>query len=206
MPITATNDIVDRDGYRYVETSEEWKQACRALPCFAALWWPDYGTTVIEDSIDGKAVVIQLWKGWCQQFLNSKHMPGGVGAEVGVYRRIDGKRIADSVPDLPSSFLSAMRERVAGLGDHDLWWAYPELGTTIEFEMINPHTKKTFFRAGPEKTYWLNKWMDDPSYRKYVDAQPGSWPFNKQVPTLSWNYHLKYTINGKTYPVWEDHK
>ena len=207
MPLTPTYESVDARGYRYVETSEEWMAACRTLPCFPQLWWPDYATKVIEDTIDGKPVVIQLWKGWCQQFLNLKNMPGGVGGEVGVYTRMPGRHIAESIPDLPDPFVAKIREKVAGLGDKDLWWPYPEseLQTTIDFEFINPQTGETVFRADPKRTYWRTCWMDLSSYRNYVDAQPGVWPFNKQAPALAWDYALKYTINGRTYPVWADH-
>ena len=207
MELTPTNEFFDEKGYRYTETSMEWRAACRPLPCFAALWWPDYATKVIPDTINGKPVLIQLWKGWCQQFLNMKNMPGGVGGEVGVYAKMAGRQIAESIPDLPDPFVALIRQKIAGLGDAELWWPYPdsELTTTIDFEFINPHTGETIFRAGPEKTYWLARWMDLPSYQKYVDAQPGTWPFNKQVPTMAWDYSLKYTINGKTYPVWVDH-
>ena len=49
MPLTPTHESVDARGYRYVETSEEWMEACRTLPCFPQLWWPDYATKVIEE-------------------------------------------------------------------------------------------------------------------------------------------------------------
>jgi len=68
-------------GYKYVETSPELKEAAAALPCFAALHWPDYCTKVFDDTINGKPVVIQLWKGWCQQFLSSPNFPGGILAD-----------------------------------------------------------------------------------------------------------------------------
>src|SRR5258706_2696810 len=78
-------------GYTYDETSEYWKEMCRAFPCFYALQWPGYASDIFEDEINGQAAVIQLWKGWCQKFLGSTYFPGGIGAEVGVYRRIPGK-------------------------------------------------------------------------------------------------------------------
>src|SRR5438046_3471101 len=59
----------DAHGYHYDETSVWWKELCTAFPCFAQLQWPDYASTVVEDIIDGQAVVIQLWKGWCPKFL-----------------------------------------------------------------------------------------------------------------------------------------
>jgi hypothetical protein len=90
-----TKKSVDEQGYHYVETSDEWKQACLALPCFSLLAWPDYKTTTVEDVIDGEPVVIQLWKGWCQKFFGDDDFPGGIGAEVGIYH---GSSRAQPVP------------------------------------------------------------------------------------------------------------
>jgi len=206
MPLSPTNEFFDEKGYRYIETSFEWREACRPLPCFAALWWPDYGTTVIDDTIDGTPVIIQLWKGWCQQFLHMKNMPGGIGGEVGVYGRMPGRMIADLIPDLPDDYVVPIREKIAGLGDRELWWPVPGLVTNIELEFVNPYTDEVVFRSGPQETYWLTRWMDLPSYRKYVDDQPGTWPFDKKVPTLAWDYTLRYKINGRTFPDWVGHR
>ena len=73
--------VTDARGYSYDETSDDWKQRCAALPCFAAMHWPGYDTRVVEDVIDGQAVVIQLWKGLCSQFLGLSNFPGGYGAK-----------------------------------------------------------------------------------------------------------------------------
>jgi hypothetical protein len=92
---------VDSRGYDFDETSPSWKEECRALPCFKDIRWPDYDTWVVEDVIDGQPVVIQLWKGWCQQFLGRSDFPGGIGAEVGVYRRIPGKALPADLSFVP---------------------------------------------------------------------------------------------------------
>jgi len=49
----------------------------------------EYLTKVVEDKIGGFPIVIQLWKGWCER-LGGRYanFPGGMGAEVGVYRRV----------------------------------------------------------------------------------------------------------------------
>ena len=193
MSGSPTKRYVDEYGYEFNETSDWWKEACTALPCFSALWWPGYSTEIIEDTIDGKPVVIQLWIGWCQKFLNSQEFPGGIGAEVGVYRKIPGKLPPPSLDFLPSKFADVVLGTASKLSDDNLWWAYPELNTEIDFELINPKINETFFRAGPEKTYWLNKWMNEASYEKYKKDQ------NENVPWFSMNYKLKYRINGKTY-------
>jgi hypothetical protein len=181
---------VDSDGYHYVENAEWWKQACAVLPCFNALQWPDYATKSVADVIDGQPVVIQLWKGWCRKFLGLEDFPGGVGAEVGIYRRIPGRRLEGSLAFLPPA-TQLMIKKAADLLDDDLWWPCPELNTSLEFELINPKTKQTFFKAGPETTYWLCKWMDEGSYRKYKRDQ------HRKAPSLSVRYTLKYKVNGK---------
>ena len=63
------------------ETSENWKALCGQLPCSLALQWPGYSTTIMEDTVSGSPVVIQLWKGWCPKFLGAVTavFPGGVG-------------------------------------------------------------------------------------------------------------------------------
>jgi len=186
----------DERGYEYCETAEDWKTACLPLPCFTAVQWPDYATAVIEDVIDGQPVVIQLWKGWCQKFLNDPNFPGGIGAEVGIYHRVPGKVPAADIPALPflppqaASFLLDGLARVGG--DH-LWWPFPELKTTIDWTLVNPRTAEVFFHAGPETTYWMNKWMQPASYERYRQIHT--------TPTFSVEYELQYRINGKSY-VW----
>jgi len=57
----------------------------------------------------------------------------------------------------------------------------------------HPKTNATFFKAGPETTYWLNKWMSPDSYERYKDES------DKETPIFSAHYKLKYRINGKSY-------
>lgn len=187
---------IDAMGYQYVETAEWWKQACTGFPCFAGLQWPDYATKVIEDNICGEPVVIQLWKGWCQKFLGLQQFPGGIGAEVGVYRRIPGRVRPTALPLLPPAFASFILKTISNVSDNDLWWAFPELGAQINFTLTNPVTGQTFFTAGPETTYWLNKWMNDGSYSKYQRDQ------NSNTPTFAMDYRLDFAINGKSYARW----
>ena len=194
-----TIGYADDNGYSYVETSELWKQLCSVLPCFAALQWPGYATTIVEDTIDGQPVIIQLWKGWCQKFLGLQTFPGGIGAEVGVYRRDPGRVRPTSLPFLPAPLESIVLTAIANLSDNDLWWPFPEVNARIEFTLTNSVINQTFFRAGPEVSYWLAKWMNDGSYAKYQrDQAPG----NSRDPLFTVDYILDYTINGKTYPSW----
>jgi hypothetical protein len=185
------------DSYTYDETSETWKELCRALPCFDALQWPDYSTTHVDATINGQAVVIQLWKGWCEKFLGLNEFPGGVGAEVGIYRRMPGRARPTSLPFVPSWLESLILSSIKTLTDDELWWPFPELGAVVEYTLTNPKTGLKFFSAGPEATYWLAKWMFDDSYAKYVAAQGIG-----RTPILSADYALEYRVGGISFPVW----
>jgi hypothetical protein len=198
----------DRDGYNYVETSEWLKEAAEMLPCFAALEWPDYDSTVVEDTIDGKPVVIQLWKGWCQQFLSSPNFPGGIGAEVGIYERVTGKGFPSEKPDWIPDPLWIFLKAKSKLANGDFWWPVAERHE-IEFDFINPINGTIAFHAGPQRTYWRNKRMDTDDYDDYEKTQgkkwkwlPSWWPGNTRTPVLAANYSLAYKINGKQYETW----
>lgn len=195
-------------GYKYVETSPELKAAVSGLPCFAAIHWPDYGTKIVEDTINGKPVVIQLWKGWCQQSYSSSYFPGGIGGEVGIYERVTGKGFPAAKPDfVPEPLWHFLRE-LSKHANGDFWWPVAEQNE-VEFDFINPVNNSVVFHAGPQKTYWRNKWMDTDSYDKYQRTTGKRWPslpawfpFNSQTPKLAVNYVMEYKINGKTYPRW----
>jgi hypothetical protein len=215
--VSPTIRYSDPAGYGYNETSESWKALCNSLPCFAALQWPGYATAVIDDVIDGHAVVIQLWKGWCPKFLGFagvQAFPGGVGAEVGIYRRIPGRVRPTSLPFVPPPLATVILTALASLADNELWWPFPELGAELEFTLINPVTNQPFFSARPETSYWLAKWMNDDSYEKYrrdrttirwlrLPWLPGWFPhISSQTPSSPVDYQLDYTINGKSYSRW----
>jgi hypothetical protein len=183
-------------GFTYNETSESWKQLCTMFPCFMALQWPGYATTIVEDVIDGQAVVIQLWKGLCPKFLGMlgvQYFPGGVGAEVGIYRRIPGKLAPTALPGLPDPLAQKILSGLRNLADTEFWWPFPELGATLECSFINPLTGETVFSGGPQKGYWLTKWMDENDYATYrqTHATPGYT-----------DYILDFHVNGKHYRRW----
>jgi hypothetical protein len=187
---TPTIEVVDAEAYSYVETSESWKALCSQLPCFTALQWPGYSTLVIDDEIDGENVVIQLWKGWCPQFLGST-LPGGIGAEVGVYRRRRGSLRLRSLPLVPKFAADYVRARLGEFTDREFWWPFPELEAELEFTLVNPVTGDPVFSAGPETSYWLAKWMSLSSYARYAFRD------RLRVPMLVDNYTLEYSINGR---------
>lgn len=194
-----TVSFTDSRGYSYVETSDNWKQMCTAFPCCNALQWPDYATYPYKTSIDNRPVVIQLWKGNCEKFSGLPQFPGGIGAEVGVYRIIPGKVRPQALSFLPPPTAAALLGPIRNLNDNQLWWAYPELNARIQFSLVNPITGKIFFSTGTETTYWLNRWMNPESYEKYKRDQG-----NGKTPASfhEVNYVLHYSINGRSYTPW----
>ncbi|MFL5606687.1 MAG: hypothetical protein ACJ8AD_09595 [Gemmatimonadaceae bacterium] len=198
---------LDARGYEYVETSEWLKNAVSGAPCSLLMQWPDYATTIVEDTINGEDVVIQLWKGWCPHPF--RNFPGGIGAEVGIYRRVLGKIAPRDFPppntlDMAASLLAGS---VINFGNRNLWWPFPQLNAEITYTLTNPVNNQLFYDAGPQTGYWLAKWMDNDSYAIYQRDQgvrnpslPTWWPGNSNTPRLTSSYMLDYTINGKTYP------
>ena len=196
-------------GYKFVETSDDLKVAASGLPCFLALQWPGYSSDIVEDTINGKPVVIQLWKGWCQQFLSSANFPGGIGAEVGVYERVTGRGFPAAKPHelIPDAMWELWRE-ASKQSNGDFWWPVAEQHT-VEFDLINPVNNTTVFHAGPQNTYWCNKWMDTDSHEDYEKSTGKKWPWlpswvpgNSNTPAFTKDYVLEYKINGKSYPRW----
>jgi hypothetical protein len=191
----------DDRNYSYVETSERWKQQCEQLPCFDALKWPGYDSIHVDMMINGQPGVIQLWHGWCQKFLALQTMPGGFGAEVGVYRRIPGHVRPTSFPFLPPQWEQMVLQALKVLPDRDLWWPAPEVNAELEFTITNPANNQILFDAGPQTSYWLTKWMDELSYIEYLGGRSR---LDEIVPD---RYSLKYTVNGQVgewlVPTWK---
>jgi hypothetical protein len=183
----------DHRGYDFVETSEWWKTMCEPLPSFAEVWWPDYATKVIEETIGGKPVVIQLWKGWCQRFLGRDDFPGGIGAEVGIYRREAGRVLPENLPDLPGRTADFLLRGLSRVVHDRFWWPFPALDAEVDFELVNPRTNDVFFAAKPQRTYWRNRWMNPDSYEHYRRS------VNHEVPMFSAQYTMRYRINGQSY-------
>lgn len=148
--------------YKYTELPPE--AVGEPWPCTAQMHWPQYDTKVIDTKIDGRDVVIQLWKGFCPSYMPG--LVGGFGAEVGIYYR---------------SWQPGM------------WWPDHQHKKKISFTLVNPVTKKDFFTAGPEKVWWLHKWMTVESYTEYMKAS--------KTPKSPTEYILKYKIEGKEH-VW----
>jgi phosphatidylserine/phosphatidylglycerophosphate/cardiolipin synthase-like enzyme len=201
-------------GSHYTETAQWFKQVCAGLPCFFAIGWPGYKTTVFEHiQIDGQDVVIQPWKGWCQRFAGLNGLPGGVGAEVGVYRRIPGqftkfmkqdgaldfiKKYLKSHPEVPpGQQSSSYLDQVMQTADSLVWWPFPELNAKVSFTLQNPTTDETIFHAGPENTYWLCKWMAPDDYDKYADVPANQVPKRFDFQNIA-DFTLTFRVSGQT--------
>ena len=198
----------EENGYKFDETSDAWKEMCTVLPCFKQVEWPDYPSEVREATINGKPVVIQLWKGWCQRFLGSDKFPGGIGAEVGVYERVSGRGFPSERPEHFPEALWTFLHEASKHANGDFWWPVTEMNE-IEFDLVNPANGTIMFHAGPRKTYWMNKWMDTKSYHRWEETQGKRWPglpawvpFNTNTPFYSKDYVLQYKINGESFDSW----
>ena len=190
-------------GYTYNETSEAWAEMCKVLPCFRQLQWKGYPSTYVETRIDNHNVVIQLWKGTCQKFLGIKQFPGGMGAEVGVYRRLPKGKwpnmldIAGFLGTFTDPFKGLFNDFLKGvLGENDVWWPFAELNAKIQFSLVNPFNNQPLVSAGPEHPYWLAKWMNEASYLAFRANQGGT-----KIPDSPDGYQLKCSVGSWSYTL-----
>ncbi len=96
--------------------------------------------------------------------LPRRHRRGG-----GVYHTVLERALPASLPLLTSQAAAGLTS-IAELADEFFWWPFPELGTTIEFNLTNPVTNQTFLSAGPETRYWMNKWMNDEVVQRHGEG------------------------------------
>lgn len=122
--------------YQFTEQPPE--ALTESLPCTADLHWPGYDTKILERRLDGRDIVIQLWKGFCPSYVPG--VVGGIGAEVGVYHK---------------SWQPGM------------WWPDYEHEKSISFKLLYPNSSKSFFSAGAKLCWWRHKWMTEASYKAY---------------------------------------
>jgi hypothetical protein len=139
------------------------------FPCIAAMHWPGYETKILERRLDGRDIVIQLWKGFCPSYMPG--LVGGVGAEVGIYHK--------------------------GWQPH-MWWPDHQHEKKISFKLIYPNSTKVFFSASQQKCWWRHKWMTDASYLIYRASNPGA-PVQINTPTFRLKFKIvgrTNTISG----------
>ncbi|MFO0612991.1 MAG: hypothetical protein U0414_10405 [Polyangiaceae bacterium] len=207
--LDATEDYADARGYHYVGMSESWKRMCLDLPCSKRVQIPlFYKEQHIDTTIDGEAVVVQAWRGNCPKAFRG--MPGGIGGEVGVYRRMPGRRIPDTldlprVKDFPeftrpivTAIVSRLVKEAVDLAEADAewWWPYPEIGAGIDMRLLRPDSGDVFFEADPAEPpggYWMSRWMNPLSYRRYVlhELERGL-----DAPEHAYDYRMEFTVKG----------
>jgi hypothetical protein len=187
-----TLQVVDPvTGYTYDTSTPVWKNACAPLPSFAALQWPGYATTYVPDTINGVDVIIQAWMGDCQQFLGRMDYPGGLGGEVGVYVLVPEGRPLPDLTMVPLH-LRPLFEVVAGLGATHVWWPDADMQPEIDFTIVNPVAGDVLVSAPRENNYWVNRWMEPQSYKRYKAAKAGS------LPPSPIHYKMVFTVAGCT--------
>jgi hypothetical protein len=100
-----------------------------------------YETKVLNRTLDGRNVKIQLWKGFCPSYL--PELVGGTGAEVGIY----------------------VKSSVDGL-----WYPDYHHRKKIWFKLLYGSNATTFFTAEQKTCWWRHKWMISSSYAAYKMA------------------------------------
>jgi hypothetical protein len=221
--------VFEEDGYHYTDQMQWWKEVCVGLPCFIELGWPGYESGVIDHidaggqsqrlQIDGHDIVIQLWRGYCENSLglNVNGMPGGVGVEIGIYRKIPGqldkflrqigdigklrdsisRALGNSLPKKYQVFFDNFTTLAAQYGnqfDQHIFWPFPELDASVEFTFTNPANGKVLLHAKPLNSFWRVKWLDPIEYVALALAT-GEHP---RDPLKTWDYDLDFTVTGKT--------
>jgi hypothetical protein len=157
----------DENGYSFDEASDAWKSLCENLPCSLSLHWPGYATTKFEVTLKGEPAVIQPWKGNCP---SPPGLPGGIGGEVGVYRRLPGRDIPAAFPGVPPALERWLLDRVGWLtGD--------------------------FFESRVEQTYWNCKWMKTFSFASWGVT---NWTWDTEV-TFPHEFRMDFVVNGQAF-------
>ena len=121
-------------GYRLVTGAAAAQQTIARDPSSPTIHATAIRTVV---TLKGQPAVIQMWKGWCQKFLGLQNFPGGVGGEVGVYRRLPGRARPTSLPGIPQALATLMLGVLSVVPDDQIWWPAPELADSIDFSLIN---------------------------------------------------------------------
>ena len=205
--------------YEFVEVSEIWMGICSKIACGPWVQFPGYSETHRYNAYIPKVgpVIIQLWKGFCPSLgetaknydylkglvnlLNlGSDFPGGIGAEVGIYRPI-GKTA--------TMYDAATSQTPIGIGE---WEPLVDPDLKISFQLVNPETGEVLVDAEEKNTWWRTKWMTAESFESYkqkhsVPAALKNFDFTKFLgkipPSEVLNYELRYKINGVEQVPWK---
>ena len=188
----------------YATTSPQWQKWCSYLPSSEIIAWPGYATASKRVWADGQWLTIQCWKGWCQQMLRGVALPGrlvfpgGVGAEVGVYR--DAPPPSPFFPWAPPEYATRdggiprlrigplfdlvgdawvwwqeVKEFVQAPKDRKLWWAATKAVAgskrPVRFSLSVPGIPEPFIDDYENGTYWTCLWMDRDRHTDWLRSQ-----------------------------------
>jgi len=207
--LDAIENYQDSRGLAFVGMSASWKRLCESLPDSERVQIPPlYKTKWIDTQIHGEDVVIQVWKG---SILDPfRGLPGGVGGEVGIYRRDPDRTIPrdlpvpalDEFPEAARPALKVIAETLirdaVGWVEHgvDLWWPCKTVNAQIEMTLRNPRTGNVFFTADPGEPpggYWMSRWMTFGSYAEYVVRE------HLHIPHQAHDYVMEFSVGDRRF-------
>jgi hypothetical protein len=193
----------ERDGFAYRTMSESWREMCRDMPCSPRVVVRGFYATAWIDLPD-ENLVIQAWKGNCPHLPG---LPGGIGGEVGVYRReptrtIRGPRVIPDLCAFPRWQRPLIRRAARWLirrgeqvfdADIEDWWPRP---TTEVIAMSLSCDGHAFFDAQQTGGYWLSQWMTYTSYVRFAALK-------RHVPDDPRDFEMRFSVGDRHF-VWRD--
>jgi hypothetical protein len=188
-------------GYHFITMSESWRLMCRDMPDSPRVVIPPMYTTAWIDTDD---LVIQVWKGNCPHVPG---LPGGIGGEVGVYRREPGRkverpRVIPEIEKLPAWQRPLARRAIRWLlwraqqivdRDEQVWW--PVEANAEPIAMGFSYDGQPFFAADQADGYWLSRWMTYGSYLRFAATY-------RHVPPLARDFAMHFSVGARDF-VWD---
>jgi hypothetical protein len=224
---------VTSEGYELDETSDMWKDICKPLPCDLAMAWPLYVTAAIDVVINDEPFVIQCWKGLCEDAISQLpalpdpigviEFPGGIGAEVGIYRRQTDVQIpASLIPPIPASWppqlqaaahvwfgTRALRFNIPAAisGSQDYWFPADGVGIPVSFTLTEPAFGDDVISNYTTDRYWTCQWMRPTSWPQWLSnwhgRHHGASPIDAFRMAEYSKYVLDFYVAGIHY-IWDD--